>query len=239
MARAKPQPEEPKPPPRGLLARPLDSLVFLLPMIVLYQMAVVQARDRVIAFDLLRQFFELFGSWGLWTPAAAVVVILLVTHAASGERWRVEPRRVGGMYLEAVALALPLLLLNQVTYLEGMASTSDHEWTWFHEVSLSVGAGIYEELIFRLFLVTGIMIVGLDILRQPRTTVAFVAVMISSVIFAGHHYQPIGNEVFALPTFLFRTAAGAYLAIIFWYRGYGPAAGCHAAYNLAVLVWPV
>jgi hypothetical protein len=36
--------------------------------------------------------------------------------------------------------------------------------------------------------------------------------------------------------FLFRTIAGVYLAIIFWYRGYGSAAGCHAAYNVGLVV---
>ena len=35
--------------------------------------------------------------------------------------------------------------------------------------------------------------------------------------------------------FGFRTIAGMYLAIVFWYRGYGPAAGCHAAYNVALV----
>ena len=43
---------------------------------------------------------------------------------------------------------------------------------------------------------------------------------------------PIGVEPFRLVPFLFRTVAGIYLAVVFWFRGYGPAAGCHAAYNL-------
>lgn len=60
------------------------------------------------------------------------------------------------------------------------------------------------------------------------------AVAISSLVFAAHHHPPIGTEPFALVPFMFRAIAGVYLALVFWYRGYGPAAGCHAAYNVAL-----
>ena len=47
---------------RGLLARPLEALAFLLPLIIFYEViSVTRHQDRVIAFDLLKRFFELFG----------------------------------------------------------------------------------------------------------------------------------------------------------------------------------
>lgn len=226
---------------RGLLARPLDTLVFLLPLILFYETASLARGDRVIAFDLMRRFFELFGDVGMWAPGLGVVVILLATHAASGESWSVRWRRVGLMYAESAALALPLLALNWTVRLtgtsEGSAATALP--SLLDRIALGVGAGIYEELVFRLVLISLMVIIGVDLLRLRVTPVAAAAVALSSLAFAAHHHQPIGTEPFDLIPFMFRTVAGVYLAAVFWYRGYGPAAGCHAAYNVALAFFGV
>ncbi len=219
-------------PRRGLLARPLDALVFLLPLLAFYEVASLTYPDRVIAFDLMRRFFELFGEVGMLAPGLAVVIILLTTHVASREAWTVHWRRVGWMYLEAAFLAVPLFALNMAT---SLASGGTTEPPLVGQLALGVGAGIYEELVFRLMLISIFVMIGVDFFRLDRTRVAFAAVLLSSLAFAAHHHQPIGVEQFDLMRFVFRTIAGIYLAVVFWYRGYGPAAGCHAAYNVALV----
>ena len=214
---------------RGVLARPLDALVFLLPLIIFSEVISATRGHRVLAFDLLRHFFELFGRAGTWTPACAVVVILLATHFVSRQKWSIRWKTAGLMYVEAAALALPLLLFNRMIPLT--ASTIDR-LPLLDQVALSIGAGIYEELVFRLMAVSLMVMVGVDLLRRDPAVVAVVAVLVSSLVFAAYHHRPIGQEPFTVTSFLFRVLAGAYLAVIFWYRGYGPAAGCHAAYNL-------
>ena len=260
--------KQPSPDPqtrRGLLARPLDAFVFLLPLIIYYEiMSLARHQDRVIAFDLLRRFFELFGQTGMWAPGLGVIAILLATHFASGEKWRIRWGRVGLMYLEAAGLAVPLLALNWTVPLtarvggmvtpvsspilggtlgEVIAHTAVGVWPdgldntiqpLLDRLALGIGAGIYEELVFRLVLISLVVMIGVDVLRLRQTPVAVVAVAISSLAFAAHHHLPIGTEPFALVPFMFRTIAGVYLALVFWYRGYGPAAGCHAAYNVAL-----
>ena len=224
----------PKAPKRGVLARPLDALVFLLPLIAFYQVAVWRTGDRVVAFDMLRRFLELFGEFGMWAPALAVIVILLATQAASGERWTIKPARVLWMYVEAAILAAPLLLLCRVIRLAATRNAII-EFPWFDEMALSIGAGIYEELVFRLVLITLLVIIGADLLRQPQPVVGVVAIVLSSVAFSAYHHQPFGSDPWNYTTFVFRALAGVYLALVFWFRGYGPAAGCHAAYNLAIV----
>lgn len=217
---------------RGLLARPLDSLVFLFPFLVFYEYASSQRQDRVIAFDLLRRSFEWFGSVGLAAPGLAVVVVLLAAHVASKERWVVHWGRVGWMFPEAIGLALPLLLLNRLTALA--AGGGVHGPTLVDALAIGIGAGIYEELVFRLGMISVLVILGSDLMRLEESAVAVAAVAISSFLFAAHHHPPVGAEPFGVVPFLFRTMAGAYLAVIFWYRGYGPAAGAHAAYNVVL-----
>ena len=223
-------------PRRGLLARPLEALVFLTPLIAFCEIvALSRPQDRVIAYDLLRRFFELFGPAGIWAPGFGVIAILLATHVVSGERWKVSWTRVGGLYLEAVGLALPLLAFNwavAMTGTDGTAVAPNH----LDQAAIGIGAGIYEELVFRLILISVVVIVGIDLLRLDRAAVAVTAVFVSALAFAAHHHRPIGSESFELGTFAFRTIAGIYLAIVFWFRGYGSAAGCHAAYNVALIL---
>ena len=218
---------------RGLLARPLDALVFLLPLLVFYEVASLMQPERVLAFDLLRQFFELFGHVGMWAPGVGVIVILLATHAASGDRWKIHWGRAGLMYVEAALLAIPLLALNWAIPL-GSASASSSGMV--ERLALGIGAGVYEELVFRLVFISIAVMIGVDLLRLARAPVAVAAILLSSLAFAAHHHQPIGVEPFHLIRFVFRTVAGVYLAVVFWYRGYGSAAGCHAAYNVALVV---
>ncbi len=224
---------------RGILARPLDALVFLIPLMAFYQIVAMMRpaglsgrSDHVIAFDLILRVLELFGPFGAWAPPAMVTVILLATQSASGMRWSIKFRRVGWLYIEALLLALPLLALNWAVPMTGVLGIST---TTIDQLALGVGAGVYEEMVFRLIFITVLMMVGVDILRLKPSSVAIVAVVVSALVFAAHHHKPIGVEVFDMGRFSFRTVAGLYLAGVFWFRGYGSAAGCHAAYNVALV----
>ena len=203
--------------------------MFLLPLLVFYEFASSRQQDRVIAFDLLRRSFEWFGSAGLAAPGLAVAVVLLAAHVASKERWAVHWRRVAWMYPEALVLTLPLLVLNRLT---ALTAGNGAAASLVDALAIGIGAGIYEELVFRLGMISLLVILGSDLMRLEESAVAVAAVAISSFLFAAHHHQPIGAEPFGVVPFLFRTMAGAYLAVIFWYRGYGSAAGAHAAYNV-------
>jgi len=217
---------------RGTLARPLDALIFLLPLILFYEVASLARQERVVAFEALFHFFKLFGYVGVWAPGLAVVIILIATHVASGDRWAIHWDRVGWMYVESVAFSVPLLLLNWAVPL----GPDDGVGTFIQRMALGIGAGIYEELVFRLIIISLIVILAADLLRLDRAGVAVAAVILSSLAFAAHHHRPIGVEMFDPLRFTFRAVAGVYLAVIFWLRGYGPAAGCHAAYNVALVV---
>jgi hypothetical protein len=204
-----------------------------MPLIVFYEIASFSRPDRVIAFDLLRRFFELFGQAGMWAPGVGVIAILLATHVASGEKWTVHWKQVGLMYIEATAMAIPLLVLNWAIPL---SSPSPAGTSVLHELALGMGAGIYEELVFRLILISVLVMIGVDLLGLQRTPVAVAAILGSSALFAAHHHLPVGTEPFEATRFVFRLVAGGYLAVVFWYRGYGSAAGCHAAYNVGLVL---
>jgi Type II CAAX prenyl endopeptidase Rce1-like len=225
---------------KPLIARPLDTLVFLLPFIAFYELASVNLTptdwsgdgDRVVAFQLLQIFFELFGATGKLLPGLAVVVILLATQIASRRPWKVRVGSVAGMLVESLVWSAPLLLLNRFTQIAAGGGIVD---SWIGELALGVGAGIYEELVFRLILISLIVIVGADILRFSTGSTLVAAVLISAGLFSMHHHPPFGSEPFDAFRFSFRAMAGAYLGAVFVFRGYGPAAGAHIAYNVLII----
>lgn len=215
--------------------RPLHCLVFLLLAVVLYEVGAIWTSptqdSRVAAWALMHRFFELFGATSLHLPALAVVAIFLLLHITSRQPWRVQKRTLLGMAAESVVLALPLLLLGRLMSPTVLFSARQ----WVSEAVLSVGAGIYEELVFRLILISLGCLILIDILHLPMTGSLIFAVMISSGLFAAHHYLPFGRDTYNTASFAFRAAAGIYLAGIFVMRGFGVAAGCHILYDLAVV----
>ena len=95
------------------------------------------------------------------------------------------------------------------------------------------GAGIYEEVLFRLTLlplvVWGFRISGLG----PRQALVG-AVVATSLLFSGAHYIGPHGQVWDISTFLFCAVAGGFFAVLFVYRGFGIAAGTHAMYDILV-----
>lgn len=101
-----------------------------------------------------------------------------------------------------------------------------------------IGAGIYEELIFRLILISLLMLLFQDCLRFGHRTSILLAVLISAALFSAHHHIIFLNGHFGQTTpfncleFGFRTAAGVYFALLFAMRGFAITAGTHAFYDI-------
>jgi len=101
-----------------------------------------------------------------------------------------------------------------------------------------IGAGIYEELVFRLILICLLMLLFQDAFRFSHKSSIVLAVVISAALFSAHHHidflsgQPNAIDPFNLTRFAFRTVAGIYFAALFAIRGFGITAGTHAFYNI-------
>jgi membrane protease YdiL (CAAX protease family) len=97
------------------------------------------------------------------------------------------------------------------------------------------GAGIYEELLFRLMLLPAAAAVLHRSGLAWRSSWAW-AIAASSLIFSAAHYDWFtpGGYAFEWYSFSFRFAAGTFFAILFVTRGFGIAAGAHAFYDMLV-----
>lgn len=231
---------------------PLASLVFLLPLIILYEVGTIFfARDhatgaetRIIAFNLLNDFLALFGATGRYLPALAVVSILTWWHIARRDPWRIRPQTLAGMTAESLCWSVPLMALayfmaHYLPLSAGQSSapgvngfTSPGEPSLAAMIVLSLGAGIYEELVFRLVAFAVLSLVLSDVLGMKHRTTLVVTLLVSSIAFSLYHY--LGWEQPQWQTFVFRTVAGIFFGVLYLTRGFGVTAGAHAAYDVIV-----
>jgi hypothetical protein len=101
----------------------------------------------------------------------------------------------------------------------------------------SLGAGIFEELVFRLGLMSALVWLGLRAMRAwalpPLLAAALVgcfAVVVSAVVFSWFHH--LCGEPFDARRFLFRAVAGVLLGLLMWARGFGVCVYTHAFYDI-------
>ena len=236
---------------------PLVSLVFVLPLVIIYELGTGSAGSdaaargtpqHIIAFTLLQQFFSLFGATGRHLPAMAIAGILIAWHVARRDPWKVRWTALGGIAAESVLLSVPLLaigvlLAHLFKALPLAASPTLGAVSALPSRDLLVlclGAGIYEELVFRLIVLTVLSLVVKDLLLFPAKMTGLTVVLLSAVLFSAYHY--LGHESFdwhsaaAWRTFAFRTVAGIYFGVLFLTRGFGVTAATHAAYDILVLL---
>jgi len=230
----------------------MHILVFLLPLIVVYEIGSVRfltnaqtgAMESIRAERLLRDFFEAVGVAGLHLPALAIVAVLLSWQIISRDRWRVRFPVLVLMGFESLAWTLPILVLNNAiggSLLGGAAGDTMSALTavadfsgmsWPQRVTIAIGAGLYEELLFRMVLIALVHMVAHDLLRIRDYPSRIVAVLISAVAFALYHDTALGD-----PTkFAFFFTAGALFGTVYLWRGFGIVVGAHAAYDLIALL---
>ena len=105
-----------------------------------------------------------------------------------------------------------------------------------------LGAGIYEELVFRLILICLLMLFFQDVLRLTRRNSLILSVLISAALFSAHHHVVFVEGHFSRTAdfkwteFGFRTIAGVYFAILFAIRGFAITAGTHAFYDIIATI---
>jgi membrane protease YdiL (CAAX protease family) len=212
--------------------RPLSSLLLVAPLLAIYEAAVLLLGAQNGADSLMRWLLERLGFGQHLLLPIATVCTLLAWQYLSHQPWRFSPGVLAIMVVESVLLGLCLRLGSFAQNAVLMTGYADALKTNLREAAGFLGAGIYEELLFRLILLS-LTIWGLRRAGVAPRTGVIVAVVLNGLLFAAaHHIGPGGESPIRWPRFAFRTMAGIYFSVIFLYRGFGIAAGSHAAYDL-------
>jgi membrane protease YdiL (CAAX protease family) len=243
-------------------AHPWACLLFVLPMLVAYEAGVLclgghhPETIRNGADHWLRCALLVVGVKLFWAPPLLLSLVFIVwTWQRRGDRPGDLIGVLSGMVLESITFALGLWAISRVLAplllqagielstppeaddeppAEAPAAVSAAEPA-LRQLVTYLGAGIYEEAIFRLALFSSLAAVlrALDLWRG--LAVGFAAVGSAVLFSAAHHIGPYG-QTYSNYLFLFRLAAGLYFALVYQFRGFGIAVGAHACYNLMVSI---
>ena len=183
-----------------------------------------------------------------------VVIVLLVLGLVYLRRHHGRGIRLGlavGMLLEALLwstvlrgvlpwltpdfslLSLPsssLLAADLLVSLPSLALALSTE----QAIALSLGAGLFEEVVFRVVLV-GCLIALFGLLWRRWLAVGL-GIVVAAFLFSLAHYVGPHGDLFALESFLYRWIAGLLFSLLFYWRGFAITAYAHAAYDVQVFL---
>jgi membrane protease YdiL (CAAX protease family) len=221
--------------------RPLEILVFLAPLILVYEiclLGVLRMGSDVVtnaAHKSIATLFEVLGIpiAGIALPGIVLVVVLLAWQFLLRAPWRFQWSTIGLMWLESLLWAAPLLLAAQL--LSGMSvlalETGESGGLVAH-LAIAIGAGLYEELVFRWVLISIVHMIACDIFKARHGVGLGIGIVVSAVAFARYH--PIAGGPWGQLAFFL--IAGLFFSVIFVTRGFGIVAATHALYDVAVFL---
>jgi membrane protease YdiL (CAAX protease family) len=221
------------------------TILFAVPLLIGYEVLALVLQDagggvRNGADVLLKSLFIGFGG------ARGLLVFNLVLIAVGGwlvaRDWRRHPGRLrlgvfGGMLLESAILAAvvgivvgtatnALLQRLVVGQFDGMDLPT--------QLMVSLGAGIYEELLFRVILVGALAALGARLFGWTPRTAGVTAAVVGALLFSAFHYVGPYGDPLQLGSFTFRALAGLVFSGLYLTRGFGIAAWTHALYDVYV-----
>lgn len=224
------------------------EILFVVPIFLAYHVGTFYT-DRLNGVDLVTTLvFRLRSAsdhafLGLWGASA---VAILALYLWTRQKQRFQLRLVGPVLVESALYALLmgnaiLLLMTRVLGLPpptlgpgaGPAEAMD---AWM-VIYVSAGAGLHEELVFRL-LVFGGLLGALTRMGVRPWLAMLLALGVSAALFSGAHHLPPHGEPFTTFAFVYRLLAGVVFGVLYHFRGFATAVYSHFLYDVLVLgVW--
>ena len=226
---------------------PWHSLLFVLPIVVLFDLGSVRYLAEqditVSAFRLIGRFYSALGAYGIHLPALALVAVLLTQHIMSNASWRVRWAVLPAMLIESAIWTAPLLVLALMLGPESAVSLSQaqpqpvsiHELPWQVRMTVALGAGLYEELLFRMMLIALVHLVATDLLKLNSALGATLALVVSALAFAFYHDVWTDGSL-DLTRVSFFALSGLFFGGVYLARGFGIVVGLHAMYDVLALL---
>ena len=225
--------------------------MFALPLLVFYELlaamlSYASGGVRNGADVLIKSaFIAIAGPYGplLFGAVVVGVSIWLIRRDIRANGRDLKPRVFGGMAVESLLLALVFgTAVGALTarLLAPFATVNDgplQSMGWATQLMVSLGAGIYEELLFRVVLVSALAFFAERLLKLRTVPAGVFAVITGAFVFSAFHYIGPYGDPLELGSFVYRMIGGMVFSAMFLLRGFGITAWTHALYDVLLLVF--
>ncbi|PID38750.1 MAG: hypothetical protein CSA24_00300 [Deltaproteobacteria bacterium] len=222
----------------------LTSLVFVLPLLVFYEIGVLSS-NRLNGADLITTtLLRLVGMRVfIWIQIGLIAAVVgIAVYLRRKQRFSIG--HILPVLLESgiYALTMGTLIIFVMVDILGIdprlaATGALKSASVFEKLVTSVGAGVHEELVFRLLMLGGLFGLLQRLKLIERSWLALiVALLISSALFsAAHHIGSLGDPL-KVGVFTYRLIAGMIFGLLYHYRSFAIAVYTHTLYDIYVLL---
>ncbi len=218
------------------------SFLFTLPLFFLYEVNILfLSWDDILvvrngADFLMRNILESFDIYGLYGLGLVFFLGLLITYIFFIKEDQQQEVNVNFLFIMLAESMLWSVFLYFLLFKFMVLLMNPVGKTILQQVTLAIGAGIYEEFLFRVLLIAGLSGILGFVFMWDKTFKNIIAVVLSGGIFSAFHFMGEYGDFFSMELFLIRFFAGLILGVLYMYRGFGITAYTHSIYDLIVLI---
>ncbi len=234
---------------RGYLTRRPNwstEILFVFPLFVIYQVGTFGS-DQLNGVDFISTLlFRLRAQseWGLVGFAAAVIGGVAYLYYRQRRTEKFQLRMMWPLLIESGIYALImgtviLFIMTSILHMNppSLAAGKPAYDPWM-VLYISAGAGLHEELVFRVLMFGGLLYGLTRWTKLSRVVILAIALGVSGAIFSASHHIPPHGEAFTFFAFIYRLLAGVIFGFIYLHRGFSTAVYTHFLYDVLVLgVW--
>ena len=222
----------------------ITSFLFIFPLFILYELIaffkfnssdfVIRNTADIIFRDIIRYFTDNI----LLVQFFLIMLFFIYSIYSSTERssYKFKIKYMPLIYMEGYIYGFLLVFI-----LNGFDVFDKISYLFYEDYILSfylcLGAGIWEEILFR-FILFNILLYLLSFIIDKNLIVLLLSIFISSSVFSLFHYIGSFGDVFTLYSFIIRFVGGVYLSIVYYYRGLGIAMFTHFIYDFILVSYP-
>ena len=220
---------------------PLYSFLFTLPLFIIYEIGLLLSTSEDLSYlrngadALMRTMLSVFGITGLfWIGGIFLVGFLTIyfLQKYSWDEYEIKSRYFLSMVLESTIWSYLLFIFMSNMHILLMV-TNGHRV--IQNVTLAIGAGIYEEMLFRVVLIFLFNYIFALVFKCNNYLKLGISIVFASVFFSLFHFIGEFSDYFSFNIFMIRFLAGIALGILYYFRGFGITAWTHSLYDLIVL----
>ena len=225
----------------------LYSFLFSLPLFFIYEALIIISQPNVtelvrISVDVWMK--TLFTALGVNAVSFSLLLVLVfgvfILYKERNELKKLQLKYFPILIFESLLYGIIVAYISSyLTYLILNVAVNEplEQLTYLQKLALSLGAGLYEELFFRVFLVSVFLYVFNKLFNNKKWASIIAASILSAVLFSVVHYMGSMGDYFTLDSFLFRFLFGLILNGIYVTRGFGVAAWTHALYDVIIVTF--